>query len=216
MIDEEAVREIVKEVLGKLWASATPSDEGVPIPVGVSNRHVHVSREDLDVLFGPGHELKVMRDLSQPGQFAAQETVTLVGPKGVIQGVRILGPVRKKTQAEISRTDAFALGLTDVPVRESGDLTGTPGISMVGPAGAVTLKEGVIIAARHLHAAPRDAVRLGVKDGDRVRVRIPGPRAVVFEEVVVRVRDDFSLEVHLDFDEANAALFSQNMQGKLI
>jgi len=178
------------------------------VPVGVSARHVHVSREALEQLFGPGHELHVMRDLSQPGQFAAEETVTLVGPKGCITGVRILGPARSLTQVEISRTDGYALGIHP-PVRLSGDIEGTPGIAIVGPKGALYIPQGVIVAARHIHMTPADAQAFGVHDGQKVLVRAETERPVLFEDVVVRVRDDFALDFHIDLDEANAAFLRQ-------
>ncbi|MEW5867152.1 MAG: phosphate propanoyltransferase [Bacillota bacterium] len=178
------------------------------VPVGVSGRHIHVTREDLERLFGPGYELTCFRELSQPGQFAANETVTLVGPKGVIPKVRILGPVRKATQVEISRTDGYTLGV-DAPVRESGDLEGTPGIVIVGPYGPVQIKQGVIVAKRHIHFTPELAREFGVSDGETVMVKASGPRALIFDEVVIRVREDFALDMHVDMDEANAAGIKQ-------
>lgn len=178
------------------------------VPVGVSARHVHVSQEALEQLFGPGYELRVMRDLSQPGQFAAEETVTLVGPKGCLTGVRILGPARELTQVEISRTDGYALGVHP-PVRLSGDIEGTPGIAIVGPRGALYIRQGVIVAARHIHMTPKDAEAFGVRDGHRVRVRAETERPVVFDDVIVRVREDFALDFHIDLDEANAAFLRQ-------
>lgn len=178
------------------------------IPVGISARHVHVSKEDLELLFGPEHELTPIKDLSQPGQFAADERVTLVGPKGVIQKVRILGPTRKATQVEISRTDCYALGVL-APVRESGDIDGTPGIVIVGPYGPVKINQGVIVAKRHIHFTTEDAKEFGVKDGQRVMVKTQGERPLIFDDVVARVRDDFALDVHLDTDEANAAGLNQ-------
>lgn len=174
------------------------------VPVGVSGRHVHLSRGDLETLFGAGYELTKLKDLSQTGQFAAEEVVTLVGPKGVIQNVRILGPVRGNTQVEISRTDGFTLGLKP-PVRQSGHVDGSAGITIVGPQGAVTIKSGVIIAQRHIHMSPSDAEQFGVKDKDTVSVKVDGPRALIFTNVVVRVREDFRLDFHIDTDEANAA-----------
>ncbi len=178
------------------------------IPVGVSGRHVHVTQQDLETLFGPGCHLSCFKDLSQPGQFAANETVTLVGPKGIIPKVRILGPVRKATQVEISRTDGFTLGI-DAPVRESGDLDGTPGIVIVGPHGPLKLEQGVIVAKRHIHFSPETAREFGVSEGEAVMVRTSGPRALIFDEVVVRVREDFALDMHVDTDEANAAGLKQ-------
>ncbi|HHV43049.1 MAG TPA: phosphate propanoyltransferase [Firmicutes bacterium] len=174
------------------------------VQIGVSNRHIHLSKEDLATLFGEGHELTKIKDLSQPGQFATDEKVIIVGPKGAITGVRVLGPVRKATQVEISRTDSFALGVRP-PIRDSGDLEGSPGIVVVGPKGSVQLTKGVIIAKRHIHMTPEDAANFGVVDKQIVSVKIPGERALIFDEVLIRVRDDFYLELHLDTDEANAA-----------
>ncbi len=174
------------------------------VPAGVSNRHLHVSRDDLNTLFGDNYELTPLKDLSQTGQFAAEETVTLVTRKGCLQNARILGPVRPATQVEISRTDAFGLGIKP-PVRDSGVIDQSAGVTIVGPAGAVTLKFGVILAQRHIHMSDDDAAQFGVKDKDVVKVRADGERAVVFENVLVRVRQDFVLELHLDTDEANAA-----------
>lgn len=177
------------------------------VPVGVSGRHVHLSQEHLEILFGEGYELTPMKELSQPGQFAAEETVTLVGPKNVIQRVRILGPVRSETQVEISRTDGFTLGIRP-PVRQSGDIAGSAGITIVGPAGCVTIKEGVIVAQRHIHMSPADAERFGLADKDTVSVRVDNERGLIFANVLVRVRDDFALDFHIDTDEANAALLN--------
>ncbi len=174
------------------------------VPVGVSGRHVHLSQEDLETLFGAGYELTKMKDLSQTGQFAAEEVVTLVGSKGVLQKVRILGPVRGQTQVEISRTDGFALGVK-APVRESGQIDGSAGVTIVGPQGAITTRQGVIIAQRHIHMSPEDAKNFGVKDKDTVDVKVDGERALTFTNVLVRVREDFVLDFHIDMDEANAA-----------
>lgn len=177
------------------------------VPVGVSNRHVHLSEEALARLFGPGYELTKMRDLSQPGQFAAEETVTIVGPKRAIENVRILGPARSLTQVEISRSDGFVLGVHP-PVRLSGDIKGTPGIKIIGPKGEIEIEEGLIVAARHIHMTPADAAQFNVKDGELVSVIADTPRPVVFRDVVVRVRDDFALDFHIDIDEGNAAFLS--------
>lgn len=174
------------------------------VPVGISNRHVHVSEEHLAVLFGPGHKLTPIKDLSQPGQFASDETVSLIGPKGQIDRVRILGPVRKQTQAEISRTDSFALGVTP-QVRDSGDLKGTPGIVIQGPKGRVEITEGVICAQRHLHLHPTEAEQLGLKDKEYISVRAEGERALTFERVLTRVHPQYAMDLHIDIDEANAA-----------
>jgi putative phosphotransacetylase len=174
------------------------------IPIGVSNRHIHLSREHLTQLFGEGVELTVLKELSQPGQFAANETVTVEGPKGKIENVRILGPARSMTQLEISKTDSFKLGVNPA-VRLSGDIEGTPGIAIHGPKGTITVDKGVIIAKRHIHMTPDDAEKFGVKDGQVVKVKTSGERALMFDEVVVRVNENFALDMHIDTDEANAA-----------
>ncbi|AEH51281.1 phosphate propanoyltransferase [Pseudothermotoga thermarum] len=178
------------------------------INVGVSNRHVHLSQKDLEALFGVGYQLTELKPLSQPGQFACKETVTIVGPKGAIENVRILGPVRKETQVEISRTDAFKLGI-NAPVRESGDIEGTPGIVIIGLKGVVVVEKGVIIAKRHIHMHPKDAEHYGVKDKQIVKVLAEKPeRRIIFDDVVVRVSDKFALDFHIDTDEANAAMLN--------
>ncbi len=174
------------------------------IPVGVSARHIHLSQEHVAILFGAGSELTVMKDLSQPGQFAANETVEVIGTKGSFPKVRILGPARKSTQLEISRTDAFAIGV-NAPVRESGNIAGTPGITIKGPAGEVTIDEGVIVAARHIHFHTEDAAKWGIADKQLLKVRLSGERGMVLENVVARVSDQFKLDMHIDTDEANAA-----------
>mgnify|MGYP000929353331 FL=1 len=178
------------------------------VKVGISNRHVHLSKGDLEKLFGEGYQLTNIKDLSQPGQFAADETVTLVGPKGVLQRVRVLGPTRANTQVEISRTDAFALGVKP-PVRDSGQHEGSAGqVTVVGPQGAITLSKGVILAKRHVHMTPADATRFGVKDKDVVKIRCGGDRGLIFDQVLVRVGESFALDCHLDTDEANAAMLN--------
>lgn len=174
------------------------------VPVGVSNRHLHVTQDDLEALFGKGYQLTVKKDLSQKGQFAAEETVTLVGPKAAMANVRILGPCRRRTQVEVSRTDCFQLGLNP-PVKDSGDLDGSASLKIVGPKGEITIPVGVILAKRHIHMTPEEAEKLGVRDGDIVMVQAPGERALVFDEVLVRVHPTFTWEMHLDTDEANAA-----------
>ncbi len=174
------------------------------VPIGVSARHIHLSKEHIAMLFGAGYELKEMKALSQPGQYAAEETVAVVGPKGRFDKVRILGPARSKSQLEISRTDAFALGV-NAPVRESGHTEGTPGIKVIGPAGEVELEEGVIVAARHIHFHTDDAAKWGIADKQELTVRFEGERGVTFEHVIARVSDQFALDMHIDTDEANAA-----------
>ncbi len=179
--------------------------EPARIPASVSARHVHLTHASVEHLFGPDHALLVRCAVGQPEQFATQETVTLIGPKGRIAHVRIVGPERKEDQVEVSRTDAITLGV-NAPLRESGDIDGTPGILIEGPYGRVTLARGVICALRHLHMSPADADVLDLKDKDRVEVSVAaGPRRMTFADVLVRVSPAFRLEFHVDTDEANAA-----------
>jgi acetate kinase len=177
----------------------------IRIPIAVSARHAHLSQATIEQVFGIAHRLRPRTWLSQTGQFAAQETVSLVGPKGRLDNVRVMGPPREHDQIELSRTDDTALGI-EAPVRLSGDLTSTPGIVVEGPAGRRSLSSGVISARRHIHMNPQDADRLGVRDGQTVQIRIDSSdRDLTFGDVTVRVRADFRLELHLDTDEANAA-----------
>jgi putative phosphotransacetylase len=176
---------------------------------------VHLSREDLAVLFGDEHELQPLKELSQPGEFAGREVVSLVGPNGVIEGVRIVGPCRKQSQVEISMTDSYRLGVKS-PVRISGQLEGTPGITIIGPKGLLALPEGVIIAARHIHMPEDLARQLGIERGSMVKAHIEGIRALTLEEVAVRVNRNYRLELHVDTDEANSALLKNGDQVELI
>ncbi len=185
------------------------------VPVALSNRHIHISREDLDALFGKGYELTNIKDLSQPGQYACDEKVDIVGPKSTIKGVRILGPVRPVTQVEISLFDARALGVEGV-VRASGNISGTPGAIIAGPKGQVEIKEGVIVAARHLHMHTDDAPEYGLNDKDVIKVKVGNERALVFENVVVRVHPDFALDMHIDIEEGNAAGVNNGDLGEII
>ena len=185
------------------------------VPVAMSNRHIHVSKGDLDVLFGKGYELTNVKDLSQPGQYACDEKVDIVGPKNTIKGVRILGPVRPVTQVEISMFDARTLGIEGV-VRASGNINGTPVAIIVGPKGQVEIKEGVIVAARHLHLHTDDAPKYGLKDRDIIKVKVGKERSIVFENVVVRVHPDFALDMHIDIEEGNAAGISNGDLGEII
>ena len=174
------------------------------VPVGVSARHIHLTQEHVEALFGEGHHLTQKKEL-MGGQFAANETVTVVGLKlRAIENVRVLGPVRKQTQVEISATDAVRLGVS-APVRESGKVDGSAPIAVVGPKGAIYLEEGCIIAMRHIHMSPRDAAAAGVHDGDIVSVKADNERGTIFNHVKIRVDDSFTLEMHIDTDEANAA-----------
>ncbi len=174
------------------------------IPAALSNRHLHLSQEHIDQLFGENYNLCTLKDLSQPGQYACEEKVDMVGPKGEIKGIRVLGPARSQTQIEVSVSDSFILGVKP-PVRDSGDIDGSPGVTLIGPKGEVQLDKGVIIAARHIHMHTRDAERFNVEDKQKVKVRTFGERAVVFENVLVRVSPKYALEMHLDTDEGNAA-----------
>lgn len=174
------------------------------VPIGVSARHIHLSVEHIEQLFGKGYELKVLKELSQPGQFAAAETVAIIGPKGKFDKVRILGPARGNTQLEVSRTDAFTLGLNP-PVRESGHIEGTPGCKIIGPAGEIEIQKGVIVAARHIHFHIDDAQRWGIADKQLLTVKVEGERPLIFEQVIARVSDQYALDMHIDTDEANAA-----------
>ena len=179
--------------------------EKILIPVSVSGRHIHMTREVLESLFGKGHELSVYRKLSQPAEFAATEQVTVVGPSGrAIEKVRVLGPVRKYTQVELSRSDGLRLGIK-LPVIRSGQVTGTPGITVVGPAGTVVLSQGAICATRHVHMTEEDARTFGLRDGQIVRARFAGERGLTLENVLIRVNDRFALDFHLDTDDANSA-----------
>ena len=173
------------------------------VPVGISNRHIHLSQADLDQLFGAGYQLTPMKELSQPGQFACKETVTICGPKGAIEKVRVLGPVRKETQIEIVAGDSFKLGVK-APAKLSGDLAGTPGITVVGPKGSVQTAQGLIVAQRHIHMAPADAQAYGVQDGQIVKIRVGGLRGGIYDNVAIRVTTSSKLECHLDTEEANA------------
>lgn len=200
---------------GKLIDKADAVNTLPTIPVAISARHIHLSRETLDALFGKGHELRVKKWLSQPGQFAAEELVTVVGPRNTIERVRVLGPVRSKDQLEISRTDEFFLGI-DAPVRESGKVEDTPGCKLIGPAGELTIKDGVICAWRHIHMTPADAAIFGVKDRDIVEVAVgSGERSLTFGNVLIRVSPNYKLEMHIDTDEGNAAEINTGEEGVL-
>ncbi len=184
--------------------------------VETSARHVHVSQQDLETLFGAGYELHVKKMLSQPGQFACEERVEVVGPKKSLAGVSILGPVRKATQIELSLTDARSIGVT-APVRESGDLAGAGACKLIGPKGEVEVKEGVIAAKRHIHMTVADAAAFGVKDKDEVMVRIDSDgRSLVFDDVVCRVSDSYALAMHIDTDESNAGCVAPGTMGEVI
>ena len=183
--------------------------------VEASGRHVHLSRKELDALFGTGYELTKAKDLSQPGQYASKERLTVVGPKGAYHNVVILGPVRKESQVEVSLTDCLQLGVK-APIRESGDIEGTPGIVLVNGDKSVSLEKGLIVAKRHVHMTPEDAEKLGVKNHDIVKVKVEGARPLIFDDVVIRVSPKFATYMHIDYDEANACGFSKGIRGRII
>jgi putative phosphotransacetylase len=174
------------------------------VPIGVSARHIHVSLAHIEQLFGTGYRLHVLKDLSQPHQYAAQETVEIRGPKGKFDKVRILGPARGITQIEISRTDAYFLGIQP-PVRESGHIDGTPGVTLVGPNSEIDLMHGVIVAKRHIHFHTEDAATWGIRDKQILQVKLHGERPLIFDDVIARVSEQYALDMHIDTDEANAA-----------
>ena len=177
---------------------------GYEVKIGLSNKHLHLSQEHIEALFGKGHELTPTKDLVQPGQFACEEKVDIVGPKKTLAGVRVLGPARKETQVELALTDARTIGIK-APIRESGKLEGTPGCKLVGPCGEVELDHGVIAALRHVHLSAAQAQEAGVKDKDVISIKIGGERGLVFDNVLVRAGEGHEREVHLDTDEGNAA-----------
>lgn len=198
-----------------ILAGREKDDRVQEVVVRVSARHMHLCAADMASLFGSGRALTRLKDLAQPGQFAANETVAVVGPKGTIEKVRVLGPLRSETQVEISGTDQFALGV-QAPVRESGKLDGSPGVVLRGPAGEIALKRGVIRALRHIHMAPADADRIGVANGAQVSVRLVGDRTTIVEGVLVRVSPSYALEMHIDTDEANASGVPAESTGQIL
>ncbi len=229
-VDQEILDRIVREVFERITLPAngtkvpapeTSKDHGVAInprkiPVGVSVRHVHLCQEHLDILYGPGSSLTPMKELYQPDSFAAKETVALIGPKmRLLERVRILGPLRNQTQVELARTDAIFLGV-DAPLRLSGDIAGSAPVTIIGPKGVVQIREGVIRAMRHIHMNPDEAAYFGLKNGDKVKLRVGGPTAVTFENVVIRVSEGLRLEVHLDTDEGNVADIHCNQEVEII
>ncbi|MBZ4023194.1 phosphate propanoyltransferase [Rhodobacter sp. TJ_12] len=200
---ERIVAELLAEGRAPAADLAQPAKDPALVPVGVSNRHIHLSRPDMDILFGPGATLTRMKAMKQPGQYAAKETVTLRGPKGEIGKVRVLGPLRKDTQIEVSVADGFALGIKP-PMRMSGKLEDSAGLTVVGPKGAVVKQSGVIVALRHIHMAPADAARLGLRNGDSVDVEVSGPRGGIMRHVAIRSDEVSATEMHIDIEEANA------------
>jgi len=203
-MDKNNIEIITRMVLAAVENQATSNNNGYMVPVGVSARHIHLTQEHVEMLFGEGHQLTKKKEL-MGGQFASNELVTIVGLKlRAIENVRVLGPVRSKSQVEVAATDALRLGIK-APIRESGNLTGSAAIAIVGPQGAIYLKEGCIIAKRHIHMSPKDAMAAGVADGEIVAVQADNERGTLFNQVQIRVDESFTLEMHIDTDEANAA-----------
>ena len=213
---EAIIAELVKKVLANV-TSPTPCEKNKgEVPIGVSNRHIHLSKSDLETLFGKGYELTPIKELSQPGQYACKELLTIVGPSlRPIENVRVLGPVRSSSQVEISKTDSYALKVKP-PVRESGKIKGSSPITIIGPKGVVTLAEGCIIANRHIHMSPAEAAVFGISDGDYVTVDVEGERRTRWFDVQVRVHENFRLEMHVDTDDANSAGIGNGFKAKIV
>ena len=222
---EMTVAEIVRQVIAGMESGEKSSCNGCKspcattsseVPVGVSNRHIHLSRADVETLFGKGYELTPLKELSQPGQYACKETLTIIGPSlRPIENVRVLGPERGASQVEISKTDSYTLKVKP-PVRESGKIAGSAPITIIGPKGVVTLSEGCIIANRHIHMSLDDGARFGVKDNDYVTVDVEGTRRTRWFDVQVRVHKDFRLEMHVDTDDANAVGIGNGCKVKIV
>lgn len=201
---EQQTVELITQLVLQTIHRMEEKGSGFPVPVGVSARHIHLTQEHVELLFGEGYRLTKKKDL-MGGQYACNETVTIVGLKlRAIENVRVLGPVRKESQLEISATDAMKLGVA-APIRESGNVAGSAPVAVVGPKGVIYLKEGCIIAMRHIHMSPADAAAAGVRDGDMVSVKADNERGTVFNQVKIRVNESFTLEMHIDTDEANAS-----------
>ncbi|CEH34072.1 ethanolamine utilization phosphate acetyltransferase EutD [Romboutsia lituseburensis] len=205
---ENLLNEIVQEVISRVKKEAF-------IEVEASGRHVHLSEEDVEKLFGKGYTLTKLRDLSQPGQYACKERVTITGPKGSIKNVIVLGPCRKETQVEVSLTDGSSLGVK-APIKQSGDLKNTLGIKISTEHGEVSLEKGLMVAKRHIHITPSDAAKFNVNDNEVVKVKVFGQRPLIFDDVVVRVNENFNTYMHIDYDEANACGFSKGTMAKII
>lgn len=217
-MDQQLIEKIVEEVLGQLTKAETPQTQALPtnaIPIAVSARHVHLSQEHVEALFGEGYQLTKKADLSQPNQFAANETVIIAGPKGSIERVRVLGPARSLTQVEVSWTDAMKLGVKP-PLRESGNIKDSGACTLIGPKGSLYLNEGLIVAQAHIHMGPMDATRLGVRDSEYVTVEVDGVRPIAYRNVKIRVSERYRLEMHIDTDEANAGFIAKGAIGRVI
>ncbi|UCZ52768.1 phosphate propanoyltransferase [Bacillus shivajii] len=211
-MDQQTLKKIIEDTIAETLSSQGQTKD--EIPIAVSNRHVHLSEEALERLFGKNYQLRKLKDLSQPGQYACEETVTVIGPKGRITKVRILGPARGESQVEVSLTDGRTLGI-DPPIRNSGDIEGTPGVTLLGPRGRLQMDKGLICARRHIHMHPSDAEAFQVNDRDVVSVKVDGERGITYDNTLIRVSPKYRLEMHIDFDEANAGAIGKNQTGKL-
>ena len=212
---EEETKEYIARIVTEVLCKKGHDKKAYMVPIGISARHVHLTQEHVEILFGKGYELTRKKDL-MGGQFAANEQVTIVGTKlRAIENIRVLGPVRKQSQVEISKTDSYKLGI-GVPVRESGDVAGAAPIALVGPKGTVYLQEGCMIAKRHVHMSPEDAKAAGQKDKDIVSVKVENERGTIFNHVQIRVDESFTLEMHIDTDEANASRIAQGDTVRII
>lgn len=212
---EDLIKKVVEEVLKEAKKIDDSKSNDNLIPIEASAKHVHLSQKDVEALFGAGHQLTFDRELSQPGQFLAKERVMLIGPKGVIERVAVLGPARDQTQVEISITDSRVLGV-EAKLRESGQLEGTKGIVISGNGNVVKALNGLIAAKRHIHMTSKDAEKLNVKDKQIVSVKVYSDRPVILEDVVVRVNDNYALAMHIDFDEANACALTKGVKGEIV
>ncbi|HJV17035.1 MAG TPA: phosphate propanoyltransferase [Bacillales bacterium] len=211
-MNKQAIQTIIDEVVNEFLKKEYKTKH---IPMAISARHCHLSQADLEQLFGKGYELTKKVDLSQPGQFAANETISIVGPRGCIENVRILGPVRTFTQVEVSKIDSIKLGIKP-PLRESGNIKDSAPITLVGPLGSIYKTEGAIIAQCHIHMSPEEANKYKVDNGEYVRVKSDGERPITFERVLVRISSNYKLEMHIDTDEANAGFISCGNKGALV
>ena len=208
-MNQEVLTRLVNEVVKRVEAEQSSFE------VEASGRHIHLDRPTIDALFGPGYQLKIAKYLSQPGEYASKERVTLVGTKGVLHNVVVLGPERSQTQVEISATDALALGMK-VPLRQSGDIEGTPGILVGNGETFIQLEKGLIVAQRHLHMSVEDAAKAEVQQGETVQVKIESKRPLIFDDVVIRISPKYRTKMHIDYDEANACGWSRGTKGKII
>ncbi|MFD4490114.1 phosphate propanoyltransferase [Lysinibacillus fusiformis] len=214
-MQENLVQKIVEEVLQQVLKNQSSPPHDGKIPIGVSARHVHLAQAEVEQLFGENYQLTPKFELSQPGQFAAEETVVIAGPKGSIERVRILGPARSLSQVEVSWTDAMKLGIKP-PLRISGDIQGSSPVTLIGPKGSVVLNEGLIIAQAHIHMSPEDSAKFNVMDGQSVQIKVEGIRPIILSNVVIRVSERYRLEMHIDTDEANAGLIQQGTVAEIV